>query len=172
MFYLTKLIERIYVYYTNIFLERYHKIHGYNIFWMAENCLNFNALRNKVVHQLNARDSILDTILRILQLILAIQSIEKVLKSQNILDKDTRHLKFYNRIIGSLIKSICLETWNKINDCYLDTIEAFPDELQRWEERNLKYVAYLVLAWDLAGFFVYFSKKLISNAIATRRVSS
>ena len=87
--------------------------------------------------------------------------------SQNSDSLNSNFSVIYNNCQGILNR-----TWNKTNDCYLDTIEAFPEELQRWEERNLKYVAYLVLAWDLLGFFVYFSKKLISNAIATRRVSS
>ena len=67
---------------------------------------------------------------------------------------------------------IGLETWSQTSECYLDTIEAFPDEIKRWEERNLKYIAYLVIAWDLLGYCRYFLKTMISNAIATKRVSS
>ena len=70
------------------------------------------------------------------------------------------------------LSQIAPETWNKTCDSFLDTVEAFPSEKDRWRQRNLKFVAYLVVAWDLLGFFRYFTKTLISNAIATKKVSS
>lgn len=80
--------------------------------------------------------------------------------------------KFFFIFIENYLQKIAPETWNKTCDAFLDTIEAFPDEINRWEKQNLKYVAYLVLAWDLLGFFRYFMATAISTAIATRRVSS
>ena len=92
-------------------------------------------------------------------------------------DKKSLTLSIKKSRLG-LVK-IAPKTWAKTRDAYLDTIDTIPDEINRWEKRNLKYVAYLVIAWDLLGFFRYFLKTLISNAIAklaegiaTRRVSS
>jgi len=75
-------------------------------------------------------------------------------------------------IVEHSLQNISLKTWQKTSDCFFDTIETFPDELSKWKERNLKFVAYLILATELAGFFYYFTKTAISNAIATRRISS
>lgn len=82
-------------------------------------------------------------------------------------------------MIEKIFQKITPKTWSKTCDSFLDIIETFSDEANRWERQNLKYVAYIVVAWDLLGFFYYFLKSLISNAItklaegiATRRVSS
>ncbi len=78
----------------------------------------------------------------------------------------------HNSTFVYLIKKISPEAWNKTSESFHDTIDTIPDEIIIWEKRNLKYVAYLVIAWDLLGFFRYFLKTIIKNAIATRRVSS
>lgn len=91
----------------------------------------------------------------------------------DILDSESsKHNSYFANLIQNCLCRIAPKTWNKTCDSFLDTVEAFPNEKNRWEQRNLKFVAYLVVACDLFGFFRYFTKTLISNAIAIKRVLS
>ena len=87
------------------------------------------------------------------------------------LDSNPSFLELFSVLLEDLLQSVAPKTWSKTRDSFLDTIEAFPDEVNRWERRNLKYVAYLTTAIDLAGFGFYFTKTAISKAIAARRGS-
>ena len=87
------------------------------------------------------------------------------------LDSNSSFLEFSSILLEDFLQSIAPKTWSKTRDSFLDTIEAFPDEVDKWEQRNLKFVAYLTTAIDLAGFCFYFTKTAISTAIAARRVS-
>lgn len=99
--------------------------------------------------------------------------------SKDNLNSNYKQKQVFNIEIENLLQKIYLESWNKTSESYFDIIETIPDELEKWKKHNLKYVAYLVVAWDFLGFIRYFITTAISNAItklaegiATRKVSS
>lgn len=109
--------------------------------------------------------------LHMLVLTLALLIIPKLPSNTINLDSDLSFLDFSSILLEDFLESIAPKTWSKTRDSFLDTIETFPDEVDRWEQRNLKFVAYLITAVDLAGFCFYFTRTAIFTAISARIVS-